>query len=348
MNPGSTSTKTAVFEGDKLVFAKTVEHQGPEMAKFKKMFDQFQFRLELIKETLTEAGYPLDSFQAVVARGGRLKGMPGGTYGISALMLKDLRETVHGEHASDLGAFLAIDIAKARGIPAFIVDPITTDEVDPVARISGLPELERGVRGHFLNMRAVARQVAAGLGKPYEEARLIVAHLGSGVSLSVHRDGRVVDIVDGQEEGPFSPDRCGSLPTNKLVNLCFSGKFNGEEMRARIFGGGGLYAYLGTKDVREVQKMAQEGNEQAALLLQALAYQVAKSIGALATVLNGNVDAIAITGGMAYSPVFTEMIMERVAFIAPVTLAPGEKEMEALAAGALRVLRGEEEMKQYA
>ncbi len=347
INPGATSSKFAVFDDEKIVFKKVVEHQGEALQGFSGVIDQFQYRSDLITDALKEVNIPLESLNAVVARGGLLKPMQGGTYAVNELMLADLKKAERGEHASNLGAVIADHIATALSIPAYIVDPVAVDELQPVARVSGFPDLERGSMSHALNMKAVARKVAAELGKPYPKANLVVAHLGTGVSMSVHQGGKMIDIVDGKEEGAFSPDRCGGLPANQLVKLCYSGKYTYEEIKKKLFGSGGFYAYLGTKDARVLERMADEGDEKAELLLQAFCYQVAKDIGSLATVVRGKVDRIILTGGMAYSQRLVTDITERVAFIAPIVVIPGEEEVESLSAGALRVLNGEEQAQVY-
>ena len=347
INPGATSTKFAVFDDETVLFKKTVEHQGDELKNFSRVFDQHPYRTEFICKELAEAGISLESLKAVVGRGGLLKPVVGGTYRVNETMVKEMEQAPRGEHASNLGSVIAYDLAAKLNIPAFIVDPVSVDELEPIARVSGSPLLERVSMTHALNMKAVSRKVAAEMGRKYEDLSLIVAHLGTGVSLSAHLGGRMIDMADGKEEGPFAPDRCGGLPCSQLVRLCYSGQYTEREMRAALFGSGGLYAYLGTKDIRQVKKMADEGNAKAALLLKALPYQIAKDIGALATVLKGQVDRIILTGGMAYAPYFVEEIIERVKFIAPVAVVPGEEELESLAAGALRVLRGEEEPLTY-
>jgi len=347
VNPGATSTKFAVFDDEKVVLKKVVEHQGTALQGFARVIDQCQYRSDLITDGLKEANTTLDSLDAVVGRGGLLKPMQGGTYGVNELMLSDLKKAERGEHASNLGAVIADNIAKALGIPAFIVDPVAVDELQPVARVSGFPDLERISMAHALNMKAVARKVAADLGKKYQDVTVVVAHLGTGVSLSVQQGGKMIDIVDGKEEGGFSPDRCGGLPANQLVKLCYSGKYTYEELKAKLFGSGGFQAYLGTKDARDLERLAEEGNAQAELLMQAFSYQVAKDIGSLATVVQGKVDRVILTGGMAYSKRIVADITERVRFIAPVVVVPGEEELESLSAGAIRVLNGEEQAQVY-
>lgn len=347
VNPGATSTKYAVFEDEKVIFKKVVEHQGTALQGFARVFDQCQYRTDLITDGLKEANIALESFDAIVGRGGLLKPMLSGTYAVNELMLEDLKKAERGEHASNLGGVLAYNLAKPLGIPAYIVDPVVVDELQGVARISGFPALERISMAHALNMKAVARKVAAEIGKSYKNTNLVVAHLGTGISLSVHSGGRMIDIVDGKEEGAFAPDRCGGLPASQLVKLCYSGKYTYEELKGQLFGSGGFYAYLGTKDARDVEKMADEGNEKAELLLQAMCYQVAKDIGALSTVIDGQVERIILTGGLAYSKRIVADISKRVSFIAPVVVIPGEEELESLSAGAIRALTGEEEAQIY-
>lgn len=342
INPGATSTKLAVYDDQTPLFKMTVEHQGEELAPYQRIFDQYPYRLRLIQDALDSKGVGLDTINAIVGRGGLLKPLQGGTYLVNQLMLKDLKEAARSEHASNLGAILAFNLAQTYHVPAYIVDPVCVDEMDPVAKISGSPEFERISMSHALNMKAVSRKVAQELGKKYTDLRLVVAHLGTGVTLSAHAEGKMVDICDGREEGAFSLDRCGGLPINQLVKLCYSGKYTFNEIKERLFTAGGIFSYLGTKDVRQVEKMAADGNEKADLLLTAFSYQVAKEIGALATVLEGNVDQIILTGGIAHSAKIVGEITRRVQFISPVTVIPGEEELEALASGALRVLRGEE------
>ncbi|MDT8902347.1 butyrate kinase [Anaeroselena agilis] len=347
INPGNTSTKVAVFDGEKPLFKKTIEHHGEELKGFGRVFDQKEYRLNLILKTLAEAGIAPESLSAAVGRGGLMKPLTSGTYGVNAQMVDDLEHRPAGEHASNLGAALALDIAKKTGVPAFIVDPVSVDEMEEVARISGLPELPRLSLVHALNHKAVARKVAAEKGRRYEELNMVVAHLGSGISVAAHRKGRMIDVSNGKDEGAFSPDRSGGLPASPLMKLCFSGKVTARELAARMMGSGGMYAYLGTRDVREAEKMAAEGNAQAGLVLDAMAYQVAKEIGALATVMAGEVDYVVLTGGIAHSRRITDDVAARVRHIAPVVVFPGEEEMESLMLGALRVLRGEEKAKIY-
>lgn len=347
INPGSTSTKIAVFQGEQPLFEHTLRHSNEELAQYERIADQFQFRKDLIVTTLEEKGVEISSLQGVVGRGGLLKPIPGGTYLVNEKMREDLK-TAKKEHASNLGALIAWEIANSVGVPAFIVDPVVVDELDDIARISGMPALERISIFHALNQKAVARRAARELSKDYEQCNIIVAHMGGGVSVGAHQKGKVIDVnnaLDG--DGPFSPERSGGIPVGNLVRLCFSGEKSQDEIYKNIVGKGGLVAYLGTNDAREVEQMIDQGNEKAKLVYEAMAYQIAKEIGSCAAVLKGKVDAIVLTGGIAYSKLFTSLIKERVEFVAPILIYPGEGEMEALASGALRVLEGQEKAKVY-
>lgn len=347
INPGSTSTKIAVFENANQIMEQTLRHSDEELTPYATIMDQYAFRKSVIMEALAEQGIHLDELSAVVGRGGLLKPLEGGTYRISEQVLEDLRQAVMGSHASNLGAILAYEIAAQCKIPSFIVDPVVVDELEDVARISGMPEISRVTVFHALNQKAVARRAAKDAGKTYEEMNLIVAHLGGGISVGAHQKGRVVDVTNALAEGPFSPERTGSLPTDSLIKLCYSGQYNFEEMKKKLVGKGGLVAYLGTNDGREINRKIQEGDQYAELIYRAMAYQVAKEIGAAAVVLEGNVDAIILTGGLAYDPLLTGWIRDKVAFLGKVILFPGEEEMAALAEGGLRVLTGEEKAKEY-
>ncbi len=347
INPGATSTKIAIYEDEKELFSKTIYHSTEERSKFEKVSDQYEFRKDTILNALKEIDFPLKELSAIVGRGGLLKPLPGGTYLVNEKMLEDLRERPRAEHASNLGAIIANEIATSLGIPAYIVDPVCVDEFEPIARVSGLPEIERESLSHALNLKAMAKRYAKESGKRYEDLNLVVVHLGSGISVSAHRKGRMVDVNDASAEGPFAPERSGSVPERALVKLCYSGKYTAKQMEKKIFGEGGMYAYLGTRDAREVEKMIENGDERAKLIYEAMAYQVSKEIGAASTVLKGEVDAIIIGGALAYSEMFTSWIKERVSFISKIVMYPGSDEMKALAFGALRVLKGEEEPKIY-
>jgi butyrate kinase len=347
INPGATSTKIAVFDEDRLILKSTFEHQGEDLKPYDSLMTQLPYRLSLIERFLEDNGIAIESLSATVGRGGLLKPIPGGTYRVDDALLSDLESARFGTHASNLGAPLAHAFAERTGIPSFVVDPVVTDEMEPVARLSGLPELPRLSRSHALNCKAVARRVSSDLGKRYDELNLIVVHLGTGISVTAHRNGRMIDVNDATSEGPFSPDRCGGLPTLALTDLCFSGGYTRKELLRRISGEGGMYAYLGTRDAREAEKRAADGDGTAGLVLQAMAYQTAKEIGAMATVLRGDIDRIVITGGLARSEILVRDIVDRVSFLAQVVLHPGEEDLESLAAGAFRVLRGEEEARGY-
>ncbi len=348
INPGSTSTKIALYEEERELFSETVNHSTQEMAGFTRISEQEEFRVNLVKQILESKKVDIRKLSAVVGRGGLLKPIPGGTYRVNEKMLLELRKAVGGEHASNLGGIIADDIASSARIPAFIVDPVVVDEMEPVARISGIPELERRSIFHALNQKAVGRKVAEDLGRDYNHIHLIVVHMGGGISVGAHRKGKVIDVnnaLDG--DGPFSPERAGGLPVGQLVDLCYSGKYQHHEMKKHLVGKGGMIAYTGTHDLRIVKSRMDDGDETAAMVYNAMAYQIAKEIGCAATVLSGKVDGIVMTGGLAYDEDFITLIKQRVDWIASVYLYPGEGEMKALALGALRVLRGEEKDHDY-
>lgn len=349
INPGSTSTKIAVYEDEKSLLEQTLRHSVEELKDFTSIIDQYQFRKDIILENLHSQGINLNKLSAVVGRGGLLKPIAGGTYSVNDAMVQDLKKGVQGQHASNLGGLIAREIANQFGIPAFIVDPVVVDELNDEARISGMPELERRSIFHALNQKAVARRAAAESGKEYEDANFIVVHLGGGISVGAHMRGRVVDVnnaLDG--EGPFSPERAGGLPVGDLVKLCFSGKFTQAEIQKKLVGQGGLVAYLGTNDGLTVQRRVEAGDKEAELVYKAMAYQIAKEVGSCAAVLRGDVDAIVLSGGLAYDQdLLVPWIEERVSFIAPVKVYPGEFEMLALAMGGLRVLNGKEAAQEY-
>lgn len=348
INPGSTSTKIGVFDDEKPILIETLRHDPNQIAGFKDLFDQYPFRKQVILDTLDREGMNLNRLDAVVARGGLLRPIPGGTYRVNQEMIDDLRSGEYGVHASNLGAVIAQEIAEQLGIPAFIVDPVVVDEMQPLARISGMPQIERKSIFHALNQKAVARRIAQKMGKRYKEINVIVAHMGGGITVGVHARGRVIDVNNGLHgEGPFSPERAGTIPVGDLVALSFSGKYFSSEIMRMIVGRGGLMGYLGTSDAREVEKRIAEGDEKAKLVYEAMAYQVAKEIGSCSTVLYGKVDGIILTGGLAYSEFFIDLIKKRIEWIAPVYVVPGENELQALVEGALRVIRGEEEAKIY-
>ena len=348
INPGSTSTKIAVYEDEKEVFEETLRHSSEEISKFRHILDQQNFRKDVILKVLENNQIDIQKLDAIVGRGGLLKPILSGTYKVNEKMLKDLKESVQGEHASNLGAIIANEIANSINKPAFIVDPVVVDEMEDIARLSGIPELPRKSIFHALNQKAVAKRFAKENSKKYEEINVIVAHMGGGVSVGAHKNGKIIDVnnaLDG--DGAFSPERSGGVPAGDLARICFSGKYTLEEILKKITGKGGFVAYLNTNDARVVEKAALEGESKAKLVHDSMGYQVAKDIGGAATVLNGKVDAIILTGGMAYGKPMVNLISEKVGFIAPIVVYPGEDEMLALAQGAIRVLSGEEEVKEY-
>lgn len=348
INPGSTSTKIAVYKNEKMLFEHILRHDAEELRPFKRIYDQYKFRKDIIIDFLKSKNIDLKDLDGVVGRGGLLKAIEGGTYEVNKPMLEDLKAGISGEHASNLGGILAYEIAKESNSRSFIVDPVVVDEMEDVARISGLKEIERKSIFHALNQKAVARRFAKESGKKYTELNLIVAHLGGGISVGAHRKGRVIDVnnaLDG--EGAFSPERAGGLPVRDMVDLCFSAKYTLDEIKKMLKGCGGLVSYLGTNDAREVVKRIESGDEYAELIYKAMAYQVAKDIGACSAVLHGEVDQIIITGGIAHDNMFTGWLEGMVKFISGVTIYPGEDELEALAEGGLRIFYGEETPKIY-
>jgi len=347
INPGSTSTKIAIFRDEEKVLGQNISHTAEELAPFPKIIDQHHFRQNVILGFLKEHDFDVRQLAAVVGRGGLLGPMASGTYRVNEAMTEYLRQT-KTEHASNLGALLASDIAKPIGVDAFIVDPVTVDEMNPLARITGLPEIPRISIFHALNQKAAAREAAKKLGKPYENCRLIVAHLGGGISVGAHLDGKVVDVNNALNgDGPFAPERAGSLPAWSLIELATSGRYDLATLKKMITGKGGIVAHLKVNDMRKVEDMVKAGDPDATLILTAMAYNVAKEIGSLAAVLEGRIDAIVLTGGIAFDPFFIELIRRRVEFLAPLIILPGEDEMTALSQGALRVLLGEEKPKHW-
>lgn len=349
INPGSTSTKIGVFVNLNPVFLKNIQHDPEELAKFDKITDQFQYRKDIIAEQLNNANIPEEIVKAVVGRGGLLKPIESGVYLVNERMKEDLRNSPMGEHASNLGGLIADAFAsQLKNVKAYIANPVVVDELEEIARFSGHPHFSRKSIFHALNQKAVARSHAKAVMSQYEELNLIVAHLGGGITVGAHLKGRVIDVNNGLDgDGPFSPERSGTLPTGDLVRLCFSGKYSQKEVMKMIKGEGGLVGYLGTNSAYEVEQRMVRGDQQAALIYEAMAYQVAKEIGAMSTVLKGQVDAILITGGIAHSKWFVNKIIERVHRIAPVHVYPGEDEMKALAFNGMRVVTGETEAKIY-
>ncbi|AOS68496.1 butyrate kinase [Bacillus subtilis] len=348
INPGSTSTKIGVFHNERSIFEKTLRHNIEELQRFDRIIDQYEFRKNHILETLHEQGINISKFDAVCARGGLLRPIEGGTYVVNDDMIEDLKSGYAGQHASNLGGIIAREIADGLNIPSYIVDPVVVDEMSVLAKVSGMPEIERKSIFHALNQKAVARKAAASLGKRYENMKMIITHMGGGITIGVHDRGRVVDVNNGLHgEGPFSPERAGTVPAGDLVDLCFSGEYTKEEIMKKLVGTGGLLGYLGTNDAVKVEQMIQGGDEKARFIYDAMAYQVAKEIGAASAALKGEVEAIVLTGGLAYGKSFVSAIRSYIDWISDVLVYPGENELQSLAQGALRVLQGEEQSKQY-
>lgn len=348
INPGSTSTKIAVYEDDREVFSHSIAHSIEDLAHFDHIFDQFDYRMDLIEKAIREYDIDLSAFSAIIARGGNMKPVVGGTYMVNDEMLKDLKIGVMGQHPCNMGGGLAQKLAAEYGLKAYVVDPVIVDEFEPVARISGSPLIKRKSKDHPLNQKAVARAAAESVGREYEDMNFIVAHMGGGISVGVHRKGRIIDVNNSLNgDGPMSPNRSGGLPFGSVIELCYSGEYTQKELMNTFVGKSGLVGYLGTNDGREVAKRIDEGDEYAKEIYEAMAYQIAKEIGSCATVLKGDVDFICLTGGIAYDEMVVGWIKERVEFIAPVKVYPGEHEMIALARGVMRVLDGREELQTY-
>lgn len=348
INPGSTSTKIGVFEDETLLFEETLRHSTEEIAQYASIVDQKDFRKQIILDLLAKKNFDMNSLQVIVGRGGMLKPIPGGTYAVSDELLEDLKIGRQGQHASNLGGILAREIGDSIGVPSYIVDPVVVDELMPIARYSGVPELPRTSVFHALNQKAVAKRYAKEKGAAYESLNLIVVHLGGGVSVGAHEKGRVIDVFNALDgDGAFSPERAGAVPSGALIKMCFSGQYTEKEVYKKILGGGGFNAYLGTNDMRDVAKMIADGDAHADEVREAFILQICKDIGSMACVLNGKVDQIIVTGGIAYNKEVVDKMKERAGFIAPFTVYPGEDELLALVQGALRVLNGEEEAKKY-
>lgn len=349
INPGSTSTKVAVYINTKVIFLKNIPHNIEELAKFKRISDQYKYRKDIVIEELKNAHIEFEKIGVVVGRGGLLKPIKSGIYRVNEAMKKDLLEGILGQHASNLGGLIADDVARMLpSAKAYIADPVVVDELEDVARFTGHPVFKRISIFHALNQKATARSYARLLNKKYEDLNLIITHMGGGISVGAHKNGKVIDVnqaLDG--EGPFSPERSGTLPVGALASLCYQEGVSLEQVQRMITGEGGYVAYFGTNNAYEIELMAQDGDEKARLIQDAMSYQVAKEIGAMATVLQGNVDGIILTGGMANNPMVCEYIKKMVSFIAPVIIYPGEDEMHALAMNGLMVLKGETEPKDY-
>ncbi|AZB43488.1 butyrate kinase [Bacillus sp. FJAT-42376] len=348
INPGSTSTKIGVFDSDRPILEKTIRHSTEELNGFPSVISQYHFRKAAILEAMDEEGMNISKLSAVCGRGGLLRPIEGGTYRVNSRMLEDLEKGFAGQHASNLGGIIAHEIASGLNIPAFIVDPVVVDEMEPIAKISGMPAIERKSIFHALNQKAMARKAASRYGKRYEDLNLIVTHMGGGITVGVHKKGKVADVNNGLHgDGPFSPERAGTVPAGDLISMCFSGDFYREEVMKKLVGQGGMVGYLGTNDAIKAEKMVEDGDPKAKLVMDAMAYQIGKEIGAASAALSGKVDAIVLTGGLAYGKRFTSLISSYVDWIADVMILPGENELQALAEGALRVLKKEEPAKEY-
>lgn len=348
INPGSTSTKIGVFEDETLLFEETLRHSTEEIAQYASIVDQKDFRKNIILNLLKEKEFDIHSLNMVVGRGGMLKPIPGGTYAVTDELLEDLKIGKQGQHASNLGGILAREIGDSISVPSFIVDPVVVDEMMPIARYSGVPELPRTSVFHALNQKAVAKRYAKETNKAYQDLNLVVVHMGGGVSVGAHKNGQVIDIFNALDgDGAFSPERAGSVPNGALVKMCFSGKYTEKEVYKKLVGNGGFNAYLGTNDMRDVEKAVQAGDKKAEEIRDAFILQVAKDIGSMACVLDGKVDRIIVTGGIAYDKGVVDGLKERAQWIAPFTVYPGEDELLALVQGGLRVLNGVEEAMKY-
>lgn len=348
INPGSTSTKIGVFEDETLLFEETLRHSTEEISQYASIVDQKDFRKNIIVNLLNEKNFDIKSLNVVVGRGGMLKPIPGGTYAVTDALLEDLKIGKQGQHASNLGGILAREIGDSIGVPSYIVDPVVVDELMPIARYSGVPELPRTSVFHALNQKAVAKRYAKEKGVPYESLNLVVVHMGGGVSVGAHDKGRIVDVFNALDgDGAFSPERAGAVPSGALIKMCFSGQYTEKEVYKKIVGGGGFNAYCGTNDMRDVEKMADAGDAHAIEVRDAFILQMAKDIGSMACVLSGKIDQIIVTGGIAYDKAVVAGLKERCEWMAPFTVYPGEDELLALTQGALRVMNGEEEAKEY-
>ncbi len=348
INPGSTSTKIAVYLGRKLVFQKSIKHDSEFINTFDHVIDQLHFREQSILQILSDEKIDLESFDAIVGRGGMLKPIQGGTYLVNEAMVNYVTKALRGEHASNLGCVIAKKLADSINKPSYIVDPVSVDEMEDIARFTGMPEIKRQSLFHALNQKAIALKAANYLKTDYNKLNLIIAHLGGGISVGAHHFGKVIDVnnaLDG--DGPLSPERSGTVPMGPLYKMAFSGKYSLQEIKRKNYGRGGLVAYLGTNDGFEIDKKIQSGDKEALFLVGVMCYQIAKEIGALSTVLKGEIDAIVLTGGLAFNNSIIDLVKERISFIAKVLVFPGEDEMEALALGALRVLNKDELHKIY-
>jgi butyrate kinase len=347
LNLGSTSTKVAMYEAEKVVWAESVNHTQEELNDCREQ-GEFELRKNCILDVVARRGASLDDIDCVASRGSNVKPISGGIYAITPEMIDDMQCGKYGLHANMYGGMVAYDLGQQKNIPALTVDPPTIDEFCESARYSGIPQLTRQSRFHALNQKATARKVAGKLGKSYDEVNLIVAHLGGGISVGAHRKGNAIDVnnaLDG--DGPFSPERAGSLPAGDLVKMCFSGDYTQQQVMELVQGKGGLFSYLGTKSGLEIEKRISEGDSRFEEVFETMCFQIAKEIGSCAAVLEGEVDAIALTGSLAYSQRVVDSLTRKVSFLAPVHVDPGENEMDALASGAMRYFTGQEQLATY-
>lgn len=347
INPGSTTTKIAIFEGTEMLKELELTHTASDLSKFKASLEQLDYRFEAVSKAITDMGYKESDLKAAIGRGGPIKPLESGVYHVGDALLKDLISGHATDHASLLGGLIAYKIAQKNNIPAYIADPISVDEFEDVARISGCPELPRISLVHALNIKAVAEEVALEEGKKLNEVNYIVAHLGGGFSICPMKKGRLIDANNANDAGPMSPERCGTVPLQGLLKMCFSGQYDYPTLRKKLIGRGGLVGHVGTADCREITKMIEAGDKHAKLCLEAMAYQIAKEIGAMAAVLKGEVDKIILTGGVAHNKIVMDYIKERVSFIAPIKVRPGQNEMKALAIHAVKALKCSEIIKEY-
>ncbi|MGG1596021.1 butyrate kinase [Terribacillus saccharophilus] len=348
INPGSTSTKIGVFDDEHNIFERVIRHDLEDIGGYERVMDQYQFRKQIILDALDFEGINVSKLTAVCARGGLLRPLEGGTYRVNEEMLADLKAGYNGEHASNLGGLIAYEIASSLHIPAFITDPVVVDELDPLARLSGLPGVERKSIFHALNHKAIARKAAAAKDKIYEEANIIVVHLGGGITVGAHHHGRVIDVNNGLSgEGPYTPERAGTVPAGDLIELALTGEYTKDQLLKMLTTKGGFMGYLGTNDGRLIADRIKKGDQEARVIFEGMVYQTAKEVGAMSVVLSGEVDAIAVTGGLANDELFISMLKDRVSWIADVLVYPGENELRALTEGALRVMRKEEAAKVY-
>jgi len=348
INPGSTSTKIAIYDNEKEKWSNNIKHSHDKLSEYNNVIDQLEWRQKVIEENLKSSGFDINNITAIVARGGAgLDPISGGTYKIDQDMVKDLYNNKNAEHASNLAGIIAYNLSQELDIPCYTVDPISIDEFEPVARLSGIPEIKRKCQSHALNLKAISRKTANELNKNYEDINLIGVHLGGGISIAAIKKGKIIDVNNANQNGPYSPERCGTLPVLDFLEYIYEHNFKKEEVKKRLVGKGGLIAYLGTNDGVQIEKRIDNGDKNAELIYNGMIYQIAKEIGSMAAVLDGNVDAIFITGGLANSDYIIEKLIKKINFISDIYVYPGADELENLALGAYRVLNGKASPKIY-